>query len=73
MLLISNCLEEILMSRDTVIFLLKHLGFVMNSKRSILTQVQEIEFLGLKIKSVLPELSLNKTKNQKVVSECQNL
>ena len=73
MLLISNCLEEILMSRDTVIFLLKHLGFVMNSKRSVLIQVQEIEFLGLKIKSVLPELSLNKTKNQKVVSECQNL
>ena len=40
---------------------------------SVLTPVQEIEFLGLKIKSVTLELSLNKTKIHKVVSECQKL
>ena len=39
----------------------------------MLTPVQEIEFLGLTINSVTLELSLNKTKIQKVVSECQNL
>ena len=39
----------------------------------MLTPVQEIEFLGLAINSVTPELSLNKTKIQKVISECHNL
>ena len=73
MLLIGHSLEKIIMSRDTVIFLLQHLGFVINWKKSVLTPVQEIEFLGLTINSVTLELSLNKTKIQKVVSECQNL
>ena len=39
----------------------------------MLTPVQEIEFLGLTINSVTLEISLKKTKIQKVVSECQNL
>ena len=39
----------------------------------MLTPVQEIEFLGLRINSVTQELSLNKAKIQKVGSECQNL
>ena len=73
MLLIGHSLEDIVLSRDTVIFLLQHLRFVVNWKKSVLTPVQEIEFLGLTINSVTLELSLNKTKVQKVVSECQNL
>ena len=73
MLLICHSLEEILMSRDTVIFFLQNLGFIINWKKSVLTAVQEIEFLGLKMNSVTLELSLSKTKVQKVVSECQNL
>ena len=36
-LLIGHTLEEILISRDTVIFLLQHLGFVINWKNSVLT------------------------------------
>ena len=48
MLLIVHSFEEIVMSRDTVIFLLQHLGFVINWKTSVvLTTVQELEFLGL--------------------------
>ena len=39
----------------------------------MLTPVQEIEFLGLRINTVTQELSLNKAKIQKVGSECQNL
>ena len=42
-------------------------------EKSVLTPVQEIEFLGLRINSVTQELSLNKAKIQKVGSECQNL
>ena len=57
MLLIGHSLEEILMSRDTVILLMKHLGFVINWKKSVLTPVQETEFLGLAINSATLELS----------------
>ena len=73
MLLIGHFLEEIVMSRDTVIFLLQHLGFVINWKKSVLTPEQEIEFLDLTINSVTLELFANKTNIQKVVSKCQNL
>ena len=72
-MLICHSLEEIFMSRDTVIFLLQDLGFIINWKKSVLTPVQEIEFLGLTMNSVTLKLSLSKTKVQKVVSECQNL
>ena len=79
MLLIDHSLEEVLMSRDTVILFLQHLGFVINWKKSVLTPVQERilwarqESLGQTINSVSLELSLNKIKIQKVVSECQKL
>ena len=33
--------------RNTVIFLLQHLDFVINRKKSVFTPVQEIEFFGL--------------------------
>ena len=73
LLLTGHSLEELFMSRDTVIVLLQHLGFSINWKMSVLTPVQEI-FLGLAIKSVSLELSLNKTKIQKIVCQkCQNL
>ena len=35
MLPIGHCLEDILMSRDTIIFLLQHLAFVINWKKSV--------------------------------------
>ena len=61
MLLIDHSLEEIVMSRDTVIFLLQHLGFVINWKKSVLAPVQETEFSDQTINSVTLELSLSKT------------
>ena len=72
-LLIGHSLDEILLSRDTVILFLQYLGLIMNWKKSVLIPMQEIEFLGLTINSVALEISLNRTKIQKVVSECQNL
>ena len=39
MLLIVHSLEEIIMSQDTIIFLLQHVGFVINWKKSLLTPV----------------------------------
>ena len=48
MLMNGHSLEEILISRNTLIFLLQHLGFVINWKKSVLKPVHEI-VLGLKI------------------------
>ena len=42
MLLIGHTIEETLMARDTVIFLLQQLGFVLNLKKSVLTPTQRI-------------------------------
>ena len=61
------------MCRDTVIFLLEHLGFVINWKKSVLTPVQEIEFLVLKINSANLEISPTEEKIQKVKTKSQNL
>ena len=55
MLLMSQTLEELLMSRDTIIFLLTQLGFVINLKRPILVLVQQIGFLGLEMELFLPQ------------------
>ena len=61
------------MCRDTVIFLLQNLGFVINWKKSVLTPVLEIEYLGLKINSVNPEPSPTEEKIQNAKTKCQNL
>ena len=58
------------MSRDTVIFLLQHLGFVINQKKSLLQAVQEIEFLGLNINSLNMTVSLPNEKLRAIISRC---
>ena len=40
------------MRRDTVIYLLQNLGFIINVKKSILHPCQKIEFLGMEIDSI---------------------
>ena len=45
-----------------MIFLLQHLGFVINLKKCVLGPVQEIEFLGLVMNSQTTTLSLPKKK-----------
>ena len=47
--------------------------FVINWKKSVLTPVQEIEFLGLKSNPVNLNISLTEEKIQKVKTKCQNL
>ena len=44
MLLMGRTLPEILMARDTLVFLLQHLGFLINLKKSVLHLVKQIEF-----------------------------
>ena len=73
MLLIGHTIEETLMARDTVIFLLQQLGFVLNLKKSVLTPTQRIEFLGVTVDSLIMTLSLPKKKVSKVQKQCQEL
>ena len=61
-LLMGRTLEEILMSRDTVNFLLQHLGFVINLKKSVLKSSQQIDFLGLKVDTHTMTLALTEKK-----------
>ena len=51
-LIIGRSLEEILLSQDTVIFLLECLGFVRNLQESKFEPNTKIEFLGMEINSV---------------------
>ena len=64
--------EEVLMSRDILVFLLQHLGFVINLKKSILKPSQQIEFLGLEIDTHIMTLALTEEKIEKIISKCQN-
>ena len=54
-------LKEISQAKETLIFLLQNLGFVINFKKSQLP-VKEIEFLGLVINSVNMTLALSQGK-----------
>ena len=64
MLLMGYSIKEISMCHETVIFLLQHLGFAINSKKSVLTALPETKFLGLKFDSVNLEISLREEKTE---------
>ena len=72
MLLMSQTLKELLMNRDTIIFLLTRLRFVINLKKSILVPVQKIEFLGLEIDTAEMKLFLPQRKVEEIVQMSQN-
>ena len=67
------CIPLAQKSRDTLIFLLQNLGFVINIGKSALMPVQEIEFLGLVINSVDMTLTLPEEKVTKLISQCQEV
>ena len=51
MLVLGKSYQETLSHLHTIIYLMQHLGFIINQKKSIFTPSQEIEFLGLIINS----------------------
>ena len=62
LLIFRNTMEEILVVRDSVIFLLQHLGFVTNFKKCVLELTQKIEFLGIIVNSKTMTLFLTQEK-----------
>ena len=51
MLILGKSVKETLNFRDTVIFLLQELSFVINQEKSVMISKQVIEFLGMEIDS----------------------
>ena len=72
-ILLIGITEEILINKNTLIFLLQLLVFVINLKKSTLKPSQHIEFLCLNINTHTITLALTEEKMNKVVLKCQNL
>ena len=68
LLFLGNSMNEIFMARDSVIFLLQHLSFVINLQKCVLDPAQEIEFLGLIVKP--QTMSLPAKKKGKIKDQC---
>ena len=57
-IILRKILEEIILSRDNVIYLLQNLRFVINLKKSVLHPTQRIEILEIIINSLVMAVSL---------------
>ena len=73
MLLIASSLEDLLTTRDTLIFILRDLGFLINIKKSYLDPTSTLEFLGVIINSGEMTLILSKEKLLKVKNHGQEI
>ena len=51
-----------LLTGDTLTFILQHLGFLINIKKSVLEQTSTLEFFGTMVDSMAIKLSLPKKK-----------
>ena len=70
---ITSSLEDLLMGRDILIFMLQHLGFLINIKKSSLQPRSPLEFFGVIKYSMEMTLSLSKEKALKVKNQCQEI
>ena len=73
MLLMASSLEDLLRARDTLIFILQHLGFLINIKKSYLEPTLTLEFIGVIVYSGEITLGLPKEKLLKVQNHCQEI
>lgn len=72
-LLMGKTLREILKSRDTLIFVLQRLGFVINQKKTVLRPNQHLGFLGMLIDTRDMSVFLTQEKLEKTVQKCCQL
>ena len=70
MLLMSHIIEGLKMARDTLIFLLQHLVFIINLKKYLPSPIWNLEFLGLELESMQMTLTLPEINVKKLISEC---
>jgi len=58
MFILANSKKEASQHLEVLVFLLEALGFIINQEKSLLSPVQEIEFLGLMVDSLAIQLKL---------------
>ena len=73
MVLMASSLENLLMARDTLIFILQHLRFLIIIKKSYLEPTLTSEFLEVIVDSGEITLSLPKENLLKVQNQCQEI
>ena len=59
-------LQAVLVTRDTLIFLLQHLVFLIKFKKSVLHPVKQVQFLGLMIDTKKMNLPFSDKKSKHV-------
>ena len=72
-LITASSQEEAKMGRESVIYLLENLGFVINYKKSVLEPTQTLEYLGIIINSQTMTFSIPKEKLEKIETLCEDL
>jgi len=72
-ILFNHTQEGAQVDRDTTLWLLQNLGFVINWKKSVLTPSQSLEYLGFVIKSLEMSLILPDGKVEQLVQTCRDL
>ena len=65
--------EGIVRDRDSTLWLLQHLGFVINWKKSVLHPAQSMEYLGFVISSIEMKFFLPPGKMSQLVQDCKDL
>ena len=72
-LLMAASVEELTLTRGTLIYLLHNLGFLINIKKSVLQSYQTMQFLGIEIKSIDMAITLPQQKKDQTEKQCQDL
>ena len=60
------------MARNTLIYLLHNLGFLINIKKYVLESCQTIQFLGMEINSIDMTITLPQEKKDQIEKQCQD-
>ena len=71
LLIFGSSMQEILEARDTIIYLLQNLGFVINWKKSTTKPSKVMEYLGIIIDSTQMSMSLTEEKIKSLTTLCQ--
>ena len=73
LILLNQSSENLIVDTTTVIWILQHLGFVINWKKSLPVPQQQMEYLGFNIKSTDLTLALPGDKIDKIQASCHQL
>lgn len=73
MLFLNQRKELLVVDMNTALWLLEHLGFLINWEKSNLSPTQKLEFLGMLLDSVQMTVSLPEKKTQSIQSDCRDM